>query len=332
MNATELKKLAEVLKGMQQRGLRVDVQAYKELYAQYEPMPSLREKWTKKRGYDPLGRKILGLKSSNQEVLKRLGTPEALEIVKFRQAYSKYQDLTTLGRLMEGDRLPFSYVVAKTGRLYTTGALQTMSKECRKVIIPWEADEFTLYDYMGQELRVIALMTGSKELLHEIENGDIHERTQKVGHKADRKSGKTINYAYIYGMQPEGLKEVFGLSDEDLDELETYLPLQKLREAARSRISEDGTMVQAYFGTWLKFGGEEKELANYMTQGTGAEILKRGAVRLAEAGAQIDMLIHDAYLLENSMPSFKEALEFEIDGIKFPVEVKTGRTWADVTD
>lgn len=332
MKETELKKLAEVLKGMQQRGLRVDVQAYKELYAQYEPMPSLREKWTKKRGYDPLGRKILGLKSSNQEVLKRHGTPEALEVVKFRQAYSKYQDLTTLGRLLEGERLPFSYVVAKTGRLYTTGALQTMSKECRKVIIPWDSENFYLYDYKGQELRAIALMTGSQELLYEIENGDVHERSQRVGNRPDRKGGKTINYAYIYGMQPEALKEIYGLTDENLAELEVYLPIQKLRETARGRVSEDGTMVQAYFGTWLKFGGEEKELANYMIQGTGAEILKRGAVKLAAAGAQIDMLIHDAYLLENSMPSFKEALEFEIDGIKFPVEVKKGPNWASVTE
>ena len=127
------------------------------------------------------------------------------------------------------------------------------------------------------------------------------------------------------------IKSVYLIDDEEIAEIEKYLPLQTLEKIAMERV-KDG-VIHCVFGTPLKVDqSKPNELRNYFIQGTGAEILYRGLIALAEIGLCPDIVVHDNFLMEQDDPRIKEALEFEIDGVKFPVECQTGKNWAEATE
>ena len=80
----------------------------------------------------------------------------------------------------------------------------------------------------------------------------------------------------------------------------------------------------------------ERQVINTKIQGTGADIVKFSLFRLHSEGFLIDTMLHDGVLLtvlnreiEQSLIRIKEIMEIEIEGTKFPVTCKTGKTWAE---
>lgn len=266
----------EILQRMATRGLRVDVSVLDKMIAELECVDAQRAKVAAKIGVDPWKRdglaKVLGTVGTTRAVLLKKGTKNALLVAKFRELHRRYQDLRTFRNLVDKTgKLSWTWSSAKTGRLYCSGKLLSMPKAARRSVIPWvDGHHFTLFDYNSQELRIIAAVTGTQLLLDMINRGeDIHALT--AGNiNLDRREGKTANYAILYGMEREAFKRQFGITDIQVDRIMTYLPMENLKEVARSR-AKDGK-VQTIFGTWIPYDVDnDKTLVSYFIQGSGAE-------------------------------------------------------------
>lgn len=326
-------KARQILEKIEKRGLKIDVRVLDEMIESLEYLDQQREALAEEIGADPWQRNLFGLKSTARAVLLRSGIPGAKKVAEFRVKHRHLQDLRSLRKKVEDGVFKFEWKEAKTGRFYATGGILTKSRDCRKAVVPWKGEKFYSYDYVSQELRIIAAFTRNRKLLQLLDNGGVHEETAKVL-GISRKEAKTVNYAYMYGMEVEALQRIYGITDEQMTEIESYLPMQKLRQVARKRVKGFPELkVQTLFGRWIEFDPEdEKTLVSYMVQGSGADILRRGLRKMAKKGVLPTIVVHDNFLLEEKVPGIKEELEFEFKGVKFPVKIKEGANWAEVTD
>jgi DNA polymerase-1 len=90
-----------------------------------------------------------------------------------------------------------------------------LPKEVRKVLIPDDEENvFIEFDWSQQELRILAALSQEPVFLDCFaRNEDLHKRViSEMFHKPvlevtdeERKVGKTINYALIYGQEAPGL-------------------------------------------------------------------------------------------------------------------------------
>lgn len=325
----------EILDAMRLRGLRVDRKAL----ARQQVLVGGRAEAARTRfkvvhGFDALSRKLpFGTSSTAKEVLQRVEDPRAELVIKVRELCKRSQNLTTLLRAVQADdRVRWEWSVAKTNRVYATHQLLTLAKECRQFVIP-DTGKFVVYDYVSQELRVIAAATQNERLLHLLEKGDVHGETAKIlGWPRDR--AKTFHYALMYGTEIDAAQERYGIPHPKMQEILRNFPIDELYVVARDRAKEG--KVETLLGTWLAFDeDDDKTRTNYLCQGTGADILRAGLVTLArEFGLMPAMVMHDAFMLDDveaDAPTIAAGLELEIAGVKFPVEMKQGKTWADVT-
>lgn len=284
-----------------------------------------------------MGRKLFGLEKSNKAVLLKSAIPLAVKVIRFREFYQVYKNLTSLRSTMgDGDTLRFKFVCGSTSRYYATSGIMTWARELRGCIVP-RGKQFVNFDYDAQELRIIALITGNIVLRRMLEQGEgVHECTAGIV-GCDRVQGKTVNYAYIYGMDDNALINQFGLTKGGLRRINKYLPMQDLRDYAEKHAKQvDGENVIHTFidGTPLRFE-EIKEAANYQVQGSGADILRRALSKFNSMDIDLAMVHHDAFLLDDPdddlIEEVREALTFEHKGLTFPVTITKGQTWAEVT-
>jgi len=80
----------------------------------------------------------------------------------------------------------------------------------------------------------------------------------------------------------------------------------------------------------------ERRVINHQIQGTGADVVKVALVNLHKANYVIDTMLHDGILftvsdddIEQSIKSIRKIMETEINDMKFPVTIKTGKTWRE---
>ena len=160
----------------------------------------------------------------------------------------------------------------------------------------------------------------------------------------ERKVGKTINYALIYGQEAPGLAWKLNLPVRKaqglIDQYFSSLPMiQKFKEEQRERFISEGYSETA-FGrkTRLDLTGQnmERELRrgfNHIIQGTGADILRMTLIRLNEAltgpEARLKFCAHDAIYIEAKEEITQEVvelarsiMEIEFKGVRLPVTVK----------
>src|SRR5574344_2612396 len=129
----------------------------------------------------------------------------------------------------------FNQTVTATGRLSSSDPnLQNIpvrgedGKEIRKAFIPEDGCLFFSADYSQIELRVMAHLSGDKNMIEAFQNGlDIHAATAaKVFRKPleevtqeERRKAKTANFGIIYGITVFGLAERLDISREEAKQL-----------------------------------------------------------------------------------------------------------------
>ena len=161
----------------------------------------------------------------------------------------------------------------------------------------------------------------------------------------ERKAGKTINYALIYGQEAPGLAWKLNIplkkAQELIDQYFSSLPMiHRFKDESREKFLTEGHS-ETVFGrkTRLDLAGpnKDKELRrgfNHIIQGTGADILRMTLVRLSEAlngqQAKLKFCAHDSIYLEARKQDSGEVSELtrsimEIDfmGVNLPVAIKT---------
>jgi DNA polymerase-1 len=247
----------------------------------------------------------------------------------------------------------FNHSTCPTGRIYSY--IQNLPKEVRKVLIPdEETNVFIELDWSQQELRILVALSREPIFLNCFaRNQDPHKKViSEMFHKPlsevtdeERKVGKTINYALIYGQEAPGLAWNLNISlnqaQELIDQYFSSSPMiQKFKDESRDKFLSTG-YAETAFGrrTKLDLAGpnKEKELRrgfNHIIQGTAADILRITLIRLNEPligpAAKPKFCAHDSIYLEAKKEDSEEVAELarsimEIDfmGVHLPVAIKT---------
>lgn len=207
----------------------------------------------------------------------------------------------------------FNQAVTQTGRLSSSNPnLQNIpvrdseGKEVRKAFVPEKDELFFSADYSQIELRIMAHLSGDKNLIDAFTSGqDIHAATAaKIFHKSieqvtsdERRKAKTANFGIIYGISAFGLAERIGCSRSEAKALIdgyflTYPGVKEYMEKSIAMAREKGYtetilgrrchLPDINSGNAIVRGYAERNAINAPIQGTAADIIKIAMIKVAE--------------------------------------------------
>lgn len=277
------------------------------------------------------------------------------------------------------DRLHTSlmYTGTETGRFASSAPnLQNLpasgdGKEVRCCIIPPKNRSFIVADYSQLELRVLAhLMNDQRVIDLFIAGHDAHSATASAVFKKppedigkdsiERRVGKTLNFALIYGQGVYNTAKQLNISKEQAQEYtdiyfeafpdlaglrQDYLNICRKTQYVPTLLGRRRWLPDIKSADWKKRGYAERQTFNMAIQGTAAEVVRCAMIRVYEEllprfGGKADMhlQVHDEIVCscdEGVIDEFKlgliEVMEepFMLDGknlleIKVPLKVDVG--------
>jgi DNA polymerase-1 len=265
--------------------------------------------------------------------------------------------------------------VASTGRLSSTNPnIQNIpirtekGREIRKAFIARDENHVLMAaDYSQIELRVIAALSGDKNMIAAFKDGlDIHAATAaKVYNVAiedvtreQRSNAKAVNFGIIYGQSAFGLSQNLGISRTEAKEIidsyfEQYATIKSYMDSAVAKARELG-----YVETIMKRrrylsdinssnaivrGFAERNAINAPIQGSAADIIKLAMIkvfnRMNKEGLTSKMLlqVHDELVFDVHNEEVdimrklvKEEMESAIDlVVPMQVEMECAKNWLE---
>ena len=366
--------LIPVLADMEWTGVRIDIHALAELSRKFTAR--LRE--MEQRAYDLAGgpfnvgsptqvgevlferlkldpkakRTKRGAYSTTEEVLEKYRDAHPLvdlilEIRGMRKLLTTYVDaLPQLINPSTGKiHTTYNQTVTATGRISSANPnLQNIpirteeGREIRRAFIADNGDLFMSADYSQIELRLIADMSGDKDMIDAfLSEADIHQATAaKIFHKAisdvseeERRRAKTANFGIIYGISAFGLSQRLRIPRGEAKELidgyfRTYPHISEYISETIEKAKHDGYVTtimgrkrmlpDIMSGNAVVRGYAERNAVNAPIQGSAADIIKLAMVNVArdfkKAGLRSKMImqVHDE-LIFNVVPEELEAVE-----------------------
>ena len=319
--------------------------------------------------------------STGEEVLVRLADKhpiinKVLEYRGFKKLLSTYvETLPELIRKKTG-RIHTSYnqAVAATGRLSSNNPnLQNIpvrddsGREIRKAFIPGRGKIYLSADYSQIELRLMAHMSGDKNMLGDFISGeDIHSATAakifgvKPGDvtREMRTKAKTANFGIIYGISAFGLSQRLNISRTEAKELidgyfNSYPGVKSFMDKSIQKGRDNG-FVTTMFGrkrylrdinsrNSLLRSNAERNAINAPIQGTAADIIKIAMInihkRLKENNLDAMMIlqVHDELIfevVEKDIEPLKDIVINEMENaarldVPLVVDHGTGYNWLE---
>ncbi len=393
-----------VIREMEKTGIHIDADRLSELKKEFEEkISSVREKIFEFSGrefninspkqlgeilFEDLGLPVLKKTktgpSTSHEVLEKLKEIDSSPVPAFIIEYREYTKLLStyilpiIEKTCEDKRLRTSFIITHTatGRLASRDPnLQNIpvrteeGKKIRSVFTAPPGRSLISLDYSQIELRILAHLSGDKELLEAFNNNeDIHRKTAAaifnvIPEMVDdrmRDHAKAINFGIIYGMQAFRLSQETGVTISFARQyIDQYFKFYKSVETFINSTIEFAKK-EGYVET---MGGRrrfipeinrknknlirsgERMAVNTVIQGSAAEIIKRGTIKAYEnikinnRDADILLQIHDELIVESSEKIEKELcteLEKEMRSVSpemsvvLDVNSKTGKKWSDL--
>ncbi len=327
------------------------------------------KKTAKKTGY-----------STDQEVLEQLAKVHPVPglVMKYREYYKlKSTYLDALGTYVHPEtkaiHTTYSQTGVATGRLASSNPnLQNIPVDqfnIRSAFKPREGNVFLSADYSQIELRVLAYVSQDETLLTAFkEDKDIHALTaaglfsidQDKVSSHQRQIGKRINFSILYGLTAHGLSKDLDVSHSVaksyietfmaqypgvLSWMESVVDFTKEHGYVETVLGRRRYLPGIYERNRTLYDMARRVAINTVAQGTAAELMKKGMIRLATAfttaGSHAQMLlqIHDELLIEvphEEVEQTKElvtqVLESIVDwNVPLKVTTRTGSDWQDVT-
>ncbi|MFA6321803.1 MAG: DNA polymerase I [Candidatus Omnitrophota bacterium] len=321
--------------------------------------------------------------STNEEVLVKLAAEHKLPkmLLEYRElAKLKSTYIDSLPELVNPKtarvHASFNQTVTATGRLSSSGPnLQNIpirteeGKKIRKAFISSSKDNVLLSaDYSQIELRILAHMSGDKQLAKAFKEGlDIHSFTASLvfGIKEDeitsemRSMAKTVNFGIVYGMSPYGLSQALNIGvDKAKEFIDAYFeryPDVKVYLEGLIKEARDNGFVATILGR-RRYIPEinnpdmrirqfaERTAINAPIQGSAADVIKVAMIAIDEKLAKNKMetkmilQVHDELVfdvpkneLEKARKIVKEGME-DIIKLKVPVEahIEVGKNWLEM--
>ena len=299
----------------------------------------------------PGGKKTKTGYSTAAGVLEKLAPdyPVVNDILQYRavtKLKSTYADGLTAFVAPDGRiHTSFNQTITATGRISSTDPnLQNipmkteMGKKIRKAFVPAEGMRFVDADYSQIELRILAHMSGDRELIEAYkENEDIHRITaSKVFHTPlsevtplQRRNAKAVNFGIVYGISSFGLSQGLSISRKEAAEyieayFRTYPGIKAFLDKLVSDAKKNGYAETMYgrrrpvpelkSSNFMQRSFGERVAMNSPIQGTAADIIKIAMIRVWEAlarenlSSRLILQIHDELLVE-AVPDEKERVE-----------------------
>ena len=396
--------LVEVLKDMEQEGIAIDVAGLQEYSRQMEITLAELEKSIKaEAGMDfnvdspkQLGDVLFevlkisskakktktGQYATSEDVLQKHEKdhpiiPMILEYRQLRKLKSTYVDpLPTMTDRIDG-RIHTNYMqtVTATGRLSSNNPnLQNIpirtdkGKEIRKAFIP-RNEKYTLMaaDYSQIELRIIAALSGDKNMIEAFKSGhDIHKATAaKVFNvsleevtRDQRSAAKAVNFGIIYGQSAFGLSQNLNISRTEAKSIidayfEQYSTIKTYMDGAVTQARDKGyveTIMQRrrYLpdinsANAVVRGFAERNAVNAPIQGSAADIIKMAMVEVYRAmkkqplKSKMILQVHDELVFDvhkSEMDLMKKLVEEAMEHavklvVPMEVELQFGENWLD---
>jgi len=205
----------------------------------------------------------------------------------------------------------FNQTVTATGRLSSSDPnLQNIpirsddGKDIRRAFVSRVGEEFFSADYSQIELRIMAHLSGDKNMVDAFNSGqDIHAATAAKIYKKDisevtkdeRRKAKSANFGIIYGISAWGLAEGLGIDRKEAKALidgyfESFPQVKDFIDKQVEKVRQTGYAETMYHrrrylpdinsgnGTVRAFA--ERNAVNAPIQGTAADIMKLAMVRV----------------------------------------------------
>jgi len=301
---------------------------------------------------------------ANQKTLRNFNTPLTDSVAQYRKLEKL---LSSLKAFFDATDEPQGKIFCTytddcpSGRLYTKNYnVQGISELGRCAIYPDGGCSFVLADYDSFELRILSALAGDRYFKDCWSKGlDLHRKVvsdmknipyDSVTDK-ERKLGKCLNFGQSYGQEPAGLARNLHVSvaeaSELMDSYKSNIPeIEKFKRDA-IRFTQTTGYTETYHGrkrllpeiystSFVAKKKAERQAVNTKIQGSASDIVKFSMVKLHNDGFKIDTMIHDSILMtipdgeiKESAKRIKEIMEIEIEGMRFPVSIKIGKTWGE---
>ena len=320
-----------------------------------------------------------GQPSTNEDTLQRLAEEYDLPkiIIEYRglaKLKSTYTDSLINIQHPVSKRIHTSYqqAVTSTGRLSSTEPnLQNIpiktpeGRKIREAFIAEKGNILISADYSQIELRIMAHLSGDKNLTHAFNNNiDVHSSTASEIFNISleevtpehRRSAKAINFGLIYGMSAFGLTRQLGIPRHEaqayLDTyFERYTGVRKYMDSTKE-LAKKNLFVETILGrklhvaaindsNGLRRQAAERAAINAPLQGSAADIIKKAMIDvdhwIGNNNSDIKMImqVHDELIFEVKKGFAEEALEnitnlmessVKLD-IPLIVDANTGANW-----
>jgi DNA polymerase-1 len=196
----------------------------------------------------------------------------------------------------------------------TTKFIFGPAKWMRGLLKPPEGFGLAYIDFSSQEIGIAAALSGDELMKKGYQDGDpylafakaaklVPEDATKQSHKAIRDRCKTVVLGVNYGMGPDALAAMAGITATEAKELlrihrNTYRKFWRwIDDTVSAAMLTSG--LQTVFG-WRQQVGKEsnpRSLMNFPMQANGAEMMRMAAIAATESGIEVCAPIHDAFLI-----------------------------------
>lgn len=323
-----------------------------------------------------------GQYSTGEDVLQRyLHTHEIVPLIldyrELRKLKSTYIDsLPNMINPITGRvHTNFMQAVAATGRLSSNQPnLQNIpirtsrGKEIRKAFVARDENHVLVSaDYSQVELRIIAALSGDKNMIDAFQQGeDIHKATaSKVFNvpleevtKDMRSKAKAVNFGIIYGQGPFGLAQQLGISRTEAKNIieayyEQFAALKTYQHNAVENCRAKG-FVETVLGrrrflpdinsaNAVTRSFAERNAVNAPIQGSAADIIKMAMVKIqsalkdAKLKTRMVLQVHDELLFDTPKEEIQvvfELVKHEMENavklaVPLEVEIQAGNNWLE---
>jgi DNA polymerase-1 len=268
----------------------------------------------------------------------------------------------------------FNQTVVATGRLSSANPnLQNIpirderGKEMRKVFIPDEGCKFLSADYSQIELRIMAHLSGDKNMVEAFNSGqDIHAATAaKIYHvplaeatSEMRRKAKVANFGIIYGISIFGLADRLNISRTEAKELidgyfasypgvkqymDTSIETAREKGYVETVLSRKRYLPDINSQNAIVRGYAERNAINAPIQGSAADIIKIAMIRifnrLSEEKMQSKMIlqVHDELnfnVHNNELEKVKQLVVEEMENayrliVPLKTDCSVGKNWLE---
>lgn len=266
----------------------------------------------------------------------------------------------------------FHQTVTATGRISSADPnLQNiptrtqLGREIRRAFVASEGCILADADYSQIELRILAHMSGDRELIEAYREGkDIHAITASRVFRVElsevtdllRRRAKAVNFGIVYGISSYGLSEDIGISRKEAqdyinDYFKTFPGIKKYLDDCVNNAKEKGYAITLYgrkrpvpelkSSNFMQRQFGERVAMNSPIQGTAADIMKIAMInvwrRLRKAGLRSNVVlqVHDELIIDTIESEkdavcliLKEVMEKAADlSVDILVDLNTGSDW-----